>query len=152
MVTIPEQSSIFGNTYQGVPNPLVPHRHPYPTRYHGPIWVQPEAIFSYRPRPYWIAHDPNVVRRMPGPSPNIRMYDMSGTEPDGLGDAPPLLASPTGHRLIDVLIGGGLGWILGPKKDTKPLWAAGGAVAALLTGTLGIIGTAAAGAYVHYKD
>jgi hypothetical protein len=32
---------VFGPTQQGVPSPLVPHEHPYPTRYHGPIWNMP---------------------------------------------------------------------------------------------------------------
>jgi len=34
-------NDIFGDVSEGVPNPLIPHVHPYPTRYHGPIWNQP---------------------------------------------------------------------------------------------------------------
>jgi len=43
---------IFGDTSEGVPNPLVPHVHPYPTRYHGPIWTQPQAMKPFLPTPY----------------------------------------------------------------------------------------------------
>jgi hypothetical protein len=43
---------IFGDTSEGVPNPLVPHVHPYPTRYHGPMWVQPQAMKPFLPTPY----------------------------------------------------------------------------------------------------
>lgn len=38
---LPSGPDIFGDTSQGVPNPLSPHVHPYPTRYHGPIFNQP---------------------------------------------------------------------------------------------------------------
>lgn len=142
-MSIPERDTIFGDTYDGVPNPMVPHRHPYPTRYHGTNFRQPEAVFSYRDRPYWLAHDPNVIRRPPSMAGSVG--------PDGLGAVPPLLASPTGYRVIDVGIGAVLGWLMAPSKSGRPIWAAGAAAATLLTGTLGIIGTAAVGGYVHTK-
>lgn len=47
-----EHVGIFGETYRGVPNPHVGHVHPYPTRYHGPIWTQPQAGYPYRPATY----------------------------------------------------------------------------------------------------
>jgi hypothetical protein len=47
----PEYDSIFGRTYNGVPNPKVPHLHPYPTRYHGPIWTWP--VFGHGNEPSW---------------------------------------------------------------------------------------------------
>jgi hypothetical protein len=50
-----EDLSIFGDTIDGVPNPLIPHVHPYPTRYHGPIFNQPQAMQPYRERPYGVA-------------------------------------------------------------------------------------------------
>lgn len=37
MAKLPEHQSIFGDTYGGVANPLVPHAHPYATRFHGPM-------------------------------------------------------------------------------------------------------------------
>lgn len=43
---------IFGDTSEGVPNPLVPHVHPYPTRYHGPIFNQPMFTRPFAPNPY----------------------------------------------------------------------------------------------------
>lgn len=49
---VPEHQSIFGDTHHGVPSPLVPHRHPYPTRYHGPIWTTPWFSLPYRQNPY----------------------------------------------------------------------------------------------------
>ncbi len=49
---MPERGSIFGDTYNGVPNPMVPFTHGYPTRYHGAIWSYPQPGYSYAPRPY----------------------------------------------------------------------------------------------------
>jgi hypothetical protein len=43
---------IFGDTSEGVPNPLVPHVHPYPTRYHGPIFNQPQFTRPFVQNPY----------------------------------------------------------------------------------------------------
>lgn len=48
----PERDSIFGNTYNGVPNPMVPHRHPYPTRFHGPVFKYPMPSWGYEVSPY----------------------------------------------------------------------------------------------------
>lgn len=50
-----DHQSIFGDTYHGVPSPLVPHTHPYPTRYHGPIFRTPVFALPYRERPYALA-------------------------------------------------------------------------------------------------
>lgn len=52
MSVLPEKNSIFGNTYNGVPNPMVPHRHPYPTRYHGPVFNYPVPSYGYEIAPY----------------------------------------------------------------------------------------------------
>lgn len=49
---MPERGSIFGDTYNGVPNPMVPFTHGYPTRYHGAIWSYPQPGHQYAPRPY----------------------------------------------------------------------------------------------------
>lgn len=51
-LTHPTHDSVFGDTYHGVPNPVVPHRHPYPTRYHGAIFSDPQFFLPYRDRPY----------------------------------------------------------------------------------------------------
>lgn len=50
-----EDLSIFGDTVDGVPNPLIGHVHPYPTRFHGPIFNQPQFGQPYRQRPYGVA-------------------------------------------------------------------------------------------------
>jgi hypothetical protein len=47
-----EDLSVFGDTYPGVPNPLVGHVHPYPTRFHGPNWNQPMFTQPWVERPY----------------------------------------------------------------------------------------------------
>jgi hypothetical protein len=47
-----EELSVFGDTYPGVPNPLVGHVHPYPTRFHGPNWNQPMFTQPWVERPY----------------------------------------------------------------------------------------------------
>lgn len=47
----PERGSIFGDTYGGVPNPMVAVERGYPTRNHGPIftYVQPSGRYLRRP-------------------------------------------------------------------------------------------------------
>lgn len=52
MQVAPRYDSIFGNTYNGVPNPMVPHQHPYPTRYHGPVFRYPTPGWTYEIAPY----------------------------------------------------------------------------------------------------
>jgi hypothetical protein len=52
MAPRPERDSIYGNTYGGVPNPMIPHQHPYPTRYHGPVFNYPQPGYRYATRPY----------------------------------------------------------------------------------------------------
>ena len=54
-MTRSDQDSIFGHTYQGVPNPQIPYKHPYPTRYHGPIFTEPRFGTPFEPRPYAVA-------------------------------------------------------------------------------------------------
>lgn len=46
--------SIFGDTAAGVPNPEVPHLHPYPTRYHGPVFRYAQQRSVFRRRPYYV--------------------------------------------------------------------------------------------------
>lgn len=49
---MPEKDSIFGVTYGGVPNPMIPYQHPYPTRYHGPVFNYPMPGWRYERSPY----------------------------------------------------------------------------------------------------
>jgi len=50
-----DDESVFGDTSEGVPNPQVPHEHPYPTRYHGPIWREPQATYPFKTNDYALA-------------------------------------------------------------------------------------------------
>jgi len=54
---------------RGVPNPYHPFVHPYPTRYHGPIYTQPDYTLPFQPRPYgfpWpLINDEPFVPPMP---------------------------------------------------------------------------------------
>lgn len=50
-----DQNSIFGRTYQGVPNPQIPFEHPYPTRYHGPIDTVPRFGMPFQPNAMAVA-------------------------------------------------------------------------------------------------
>jgi len=50
-----EKDSIFGDTYNGVPNPMIPYQHPYPTRYHGPVFTYPMPAYRYEVSPYAFA-------------------------------------------------------------------------------------------------
>lgn len=55
---LPEHQSIFGDTYHGVPNPLVAHCHPYPTRFHGPIYSYPWFDMPYQAQTWVGAYGP----------------------------------------------------------------------------------------------
>lgn len=69
---------IFGDTSEGVPNPLVPHVHPYPTRYHGPIWTQPQAMKPFIPTPYARAPYAGVGQNeTPALSPAIKVVSVA---------------------------------------------------------------------------
>jgi hypothetical protein len=125
----PTRDSIFGDTYGGVPNPMVPHRHPWPTRYHGPIYTVPGvAKPSYRMRPY--ARAPYM-----------------GT--NGLGASPfdPL----SGSRTLDAVGGAVIGYLVAPKPGDAPLWAIAGAFAGYAAGFMGMAGTLGVGIYVRKK-
>lgn len=54
-MTRSDQDSVFGHTYQGVPNPQVPFEHPYPSRYHGPIFTEPRFGLPFQANPYAMA-------------------------------------------------------------------------------------------------
>ena len=112
----PERDSIYGNPYGGVPNPLVPVEHGYPTRFHGPIWTQPMPSYEYQPRPY---------TRMP----------FLGVE--GLGGMAP---SITGNTAADAVIGTLVGYLGAPSREQALVYAIAGALAAGFAGSLGLIG------------
>ena len=47
-----DHMSIFGDTHEGVVSPLVPHTHPWPTRFHGPNYLIPRFGMPYRQMPW----------------------------------------------------------------------------------------------------
>ena len=49
-----DRQSIFSDTYDGVVSPLVPHVHPYPTRFHGPIYNYPRFDRPYRAQSFMV--------------------------------------------------------------------------------------------------
>jgi hypothetical protein len=117
----PALDSIFGDTYGGVPNPMVPHRHPWPTRYHGPIFTVPgTAKPTYRQRPY--AKAPYM----------------------GVG-AVPRTENVVGGGLLDAVAGVGVGYLVAPSEKNRVVWMIGGAVAGYAAGLLGVLGTGVAG-------
>lgn len=119
----PSRDSIFGDTYGGVPNPMVPHRHPWPTRYHGPIYTVPGvAKPTYCQRPY--AKAPYL----------------------GIGAAPfseALGSNLSGSPWIDALLGAGLGFVAAPEGQSQAGWVVGSAVAAYGFGLAGFAGIGA---------
>jgi len=80
------------------------------------------------------------------PSPIKRLSGLGA-----INSQPTLLASPTGNVLLDVLLGAGVGFLAAPSEQQKTNWALGGAVAAAIAGTAGIIGTAGLGIYNAVK-
>lgn len=122
----PTQDSIFGYTQGGVPNPNVPHKHPYPTRYHGPIFTVPGvAKLPYAVRPY-----------LNQPLP-------TGTA--GFGGA---VTDPvTGESFLDAFVGAGMGAAFAPDKNSRVAWAMLGGVSGYLFGGLGLVGVFGLGVY-----
>jgi len=129
------QSSIFGNTYRGVPSPNVFHVHPYPTRYHGMNLTVPRFPMTYVENPYAV------------PS-----FMGMGAGPDGLGNVATSVGAFTGvaGALYGAAIGAVAGAVIGHfaahKAGKGALYgaAAGGIALGLFYGTAG----AAAGSVV----
>jgi hypothetical protein len=90
--THPTHDSVFGNTYCGVPNPLEPHKHPYPTRYHGRVPFQPQAFFPYRTNP--AARGPFMGRAQP-----MQPWELSGVPSAGKIDVPVFAGMAAGAAL-----------------------------------------------------
>jgi len=117
--TNPDQDGIFGNTYCGVPNPQVPHLHPYPTRYHGMVGTVPQSYLPYRVRPY--AKDPYVSKAPP----------LAPWEKRGMGAVQDANFGLMAHTLV----GGVIGAAVAPQRDQRWRWAAAGAAIHLIAGT-----------------
>lgn len=133
----PSQDSIFGDTYGGVPNPMVPHRHPWPTRYHGPIYTVPGvAKPTYSQRPY-------------AKAPYMGMGD-PWFEKSAMGELP-RVEDVVGGGLLDAAAGAGVGYVVSPTDDARLVWMIGGAVAGYALGLLGLAGTAGFGLYYMKK-
>ena len=130
--TASDKSTIFGNTYNGVPNPVVPHVHEYPTRFHGSVWKTPDASrFTYKKSPYMV----NLRRGVSGMGAADFVSSLTG--------------SPTGgSSVLDFLVGGLVGYAVAPDEKSRIMWGiAGGALTAVL-GVIGMVGTAGAAIYV----
>lgn len=122
----PTQDSIFGDTYRGVPNPMVPHVHPYPTRFHGPIYTVPgTAKPTYYATPY--AKAP---------------YMGFGAETTC---APMFRHVLPGGGLLDAAAGAAIGYVVAPTKAGRAAWTIVGAVAGYAAGLVGLVGTVGAG-------
>lgn len=119
----PDHESVFGDTYHGVPSPFVPHRHPWPTRYHGPYFMTPMAVSTYKSSPWYKA----------GKRPGI-----SGS-PDGLGA---ILETPSisGSVVADALIGGIVGVLAAPQRNEAAVHGLAGAIVVGLFGLTGMGG------------
>jgi hypothetical protein len=117
----PERDSIFGDTYDGVPNPNVPHVHPWPTRFHGPNYTVPGvANPTYVERPY--AKVPYV----------------------GFGAAP-LFEHITGGGFSDAVLGAGVGYVAAPLAKDRLAWVVAGALGGFVAGLAGVVATSVAG-------
>jgi hypothetical protein len=129
-MVIPEHQSIFGDTVHGVPSPLVPHTHPYPTRFHGPVNTTPRFGLPYRQQSL-------VVPRQ------FTVQAMGAVEP------------LTGGAVTDAIVGGVLGYLAAPQGSTtaagksRLLWSVGGSLAGLIGGGLGL--GFVAGMVIHKK-
>jgi hypothetical protein len=117
--------SIFGPTQDGVPNPFVPHAHPWPTRYHGPLWHDVRAGGVYQRSVYQVP----------------TKWNATGASPDGLGT---LELSPTSQGMLLRLLAGfalGAAAALGADKTPAPgaVIASAAAAATVLFGPEGMV-------------
>ena len=67
-----DHQSIFSDTVHGVPSPTIPHEHPYPTRFHGPIYHYPRFFRPYREQSYVVPPEytgPGLEPKWPEPIP-----------------------------------------------------------------------------------
>jgi len=133
----PEHGSIFGDTYEGVVSPTVGHNHPYPTRYHGPIWTYPIFTRPYRQNPYALTPYAGLG------SPCACSAKVGAS---GLGTSE-TFGSPTGSSLLDAGIGGAIGYLIGKNPHEKTVLAAVGAGGGAVFGSLGLAGLVALGVY-----
>jgi hypothetical protein len=66
---IPQDTqSIFSETLYGVPSPTIPHTHPYPTRFHGPIYHYPRFFLPYQEQSYQVPPEwvgPGLIPKWP---------------------------------------------------------------------------------------
>lgn len=121
----PEEQSIFGDTYSGIPNPNVPFQHAYNTRYHGPNYKYPVFDYTYKKQSFM-------------------------TPFHGMGDsASTLTASTTGSMVLDAVIGAGVGYSIAQQSSDRTAWAIGGAIVMGLAGTLGLIGLVGTAVYAR---
>lgn len=122
--------SIFGNTYGGVPSPLVFHEHPYSTRYHGMNLTVPRFDLPYRETPYAVAPyagSPDGIGSIAGVAGGIGF---------GLG----AVGGAVGGAILGALIGG-----LGYDQAGKGA-AIGAGVGALALGTIyAVVGASVGG-------
>lgn len=142
-----DRMSIFGDTYDGVPNPLVPHLHPYPTRYHGPILNQPQATLPYRPTPY--SRPPYVAEAKP-----LAPWERAlGQEPDVQAEQHANLLAEgedvflSGQLATTMVLRGAVGVAVGAAvapEGKEALWAAIGFAMGATVGEVGIVGLALA--------
>lgn len=128
------RTSIFGDTYAGVPNPMVPHVNGYPTRFHGPMYDVPGvAKLPYVARPY-------IQQPMP-------------TGVAGLGQAIPMaFDAGTGSQsqtelCSSMVLRGSVGALIGAAvapEGREGKWGAIGFVMGSTLGEVGIVGIALA--------
>lgn len=127
---MPERDSIYGDTYNGVPNPMVPHVHPYPTRYHGAKFDYPQPSFRYVAAPYSAA---------PFAGLGLDPFFGRGT-------------SFTGDTFYDVIIGAGLGYLAAPKPEAAVVHAAVGGMTAMVFGAPGMVAFLAAEVLLSHQE
>lgn len=125
-----DRQSIFSDTYDGVPSPLVPHEHPYPTRFHGPIYQYPRFYLPYREQSFVVPGDYL--------NPDLKV-GMNGFDEPAIS----LGKTITGSIIGDAIVSAGIAFLLNYDREDRVMWASGGALAGFLGGTLGVIGTTA---------
>jgi len=140
-----DHMSIFGDTHRGVPSPNVPHVHPYPTRYHGPIWSYPTFGQPYQSNPY--AAGPSYMGfGSPDGLGSACGCKGMGASPDGLGE--PLLCASSGNSMVDIALGAVVGVLVSRTNEDRVAWGLAGAAAGWLGGLVGIVAVGGTGLYL----
>ena len=116
----------YGAGPEGVPNPLNFIVHPYPTRYHGPIYDRPMwGAKTFMQNPYNFAAGPDGSLSGCGAVDDFGFQDMATDLRSNMEDAAQELCAPVCQQVgyqwgaVGLLSGGGVAWLAWTLKSGR---------------------------------